>query len=104
MALKGQEGKYAEKGGAEGILEASEDDVVVKEGGVEEGVVGGVERVGAGKLMAASPACCSAEVSVCVGEGCVDGDVAGAGTGEVSKDWDLSRESVVGAVGVANRA
>ncbi len=57
MTLKGQEGKYAEKGGAGGMVEASEDDAVVEEGGVEEGVV---ERVGAGKLMAASPAFCSA--------------------------------------------
>ncbi len=90
-------------------MEASEDDAVVEEGGfeeggVEEGVVGGEERVGAGRLMAASPAWCSAEVSVCVGEGCVDGDVARAGTGEVSKDGDLSRGSVIGAVGVANSA
>ncbi len=38
------------------MVEASEDDAVVKEGVVE--------RVGAGKLMAASPAFCSAEVSV----------------------------------------
>ncbi len=47
MTLKGQEGKYAEKGGAGGMVEASEDDAVVEEGGVEdgeveEGVVGGV--------------------------------------------------------------
>jgi hypothetical protein len=109
MTLKGHKGKYAENGGVGGMVEASEDDAVVEEGGVEEGgveegVVGNVERVGAGKLMAVSPAWCSAEVSVCVGEGSVDADVASAGTGEVSKDGDLSRDSVVGAVGVANRA
>ncbi len=91
------------------MVEASEDDAVVEEGGVEEGgveegVVGGVERVGAGRLMATSPAWCSAEVSICVGGGCVDGDVAGAGTGEVFMDGDLSKGSVVGAIGVANSA
>ncbi len=71
------------------MVEASEDDTVVEEGGVEEdgveeggveeGVVGGVERVG-------------------------DGNVAGAGTNEVSKDGDISKGSVVGAVVVANSA
>jgi hypothetical protein len=41
-------------------------------------------------------------MSGCGGEGGVDGDVARAGMGEVSKDGDLSREVVVGAVGKAN--
>jgi hypothetical protein len=62
MTLKGQEGKYAEKAGAGGMVEASADDAVVEEGGVEEGgveeggveegVVGGVKRVEGGRLMA----------------------------------------------------
>ncbi len=56
-------GKIDEKCGTGGMVEASEDDGVVEEGGVEEGAVGGVERVRAGKLMAAFPACCSARVS-----------------------------------------
>jgi hypothetical protein len=63
------------------LVEASEDDTVVEEGGVEEGGVGegGVEEGVAGGV----------EV---VGDGDVAG-AAGAGTGEVSKDGDISRGS-----------
>jgi hypothetical protein len=41
-------------------------------------------------------------VSGCAGEGGIDDDVTGAGMGDVSKDGDLSREVVAGAIGEAN--
>jgi hypothetical protein len=83
ITLKEHEGRYTEKGGAGGMVEPSEVDTVVgdegaeqgvdDEGEVEGGVVGGVDRVR-------------------------DDGVAGAGTGEVSSDEDISRGFEVWAV------
>ncbi len=77
MTLKEQDGKYFEKGGAGGMVVASEDGRLVQigaseEGGDEEDVAEGVEVVG---------------------DGGVAGD-GGAGDGESSKARDISRGRV----------
>ncbi len=68
MVEASEDDTVVDEGGVEegGVEEGGVEEGGVKEGGVKGGVVGGVERVG-------------------------DDDVAGAGTGEVSKDGDISR-------------
>jgi hypothetical protein len=87
MTLKEQDGKYFEKGGAGGMVEASEDGRLVQigaseEGGDEEDVAVGVEVVGDGGVAGDGGA---GDGGACDGESSKAGDISRG------RDWSSTR-------------